>query len=124
MICQFLLFYHNEKANTETFVDNWLLTGDAGNALTIGHIPGFRTFIRACRNLTLSQVLNYFPFIEERYYPLLRKVNETGNSSALLQTILKEYPILKDMVLYYIKGRMKAIIITKGQNISSREKER
>ena len=116
-------YYKNDQANQECFLDQWMLTGDAGNALLLSDTPTFKNFVRDCRKLPLRNLLIKYPFIEERYFPLLKKMKETGNSSALLQVLLKEYPILKTNSLYFIKGRIKDIIICKGQNIPCDEIE-
>jgi acyl-CoA synthetase (AMP-forming)/AMP-acid ligase II len=67
--------------------------------------------------------LEKYPHIEERYYPLLKKLKETGNHTALTQVLTKEFSQIKNGLFYFIKGRIKDIIIAKGQNIPCDEIE-
>lgn len=116
-------YYENPTANSETYLDGWLLTGDAGSAAMFIDAPNVRMFVRDCRNLNLAELLLKYPFIEERYHSLLKKLKETGIRTALMQVLQKEAPILSRLPLYFIKGRIKDIIIAKGQNIPCDEIE-
>ncbi len=105
---------YSGEANEKSFVDSWLLTGDAGCALMFADLPGLSQMFKDAAVANNPKLFfAQYPNVEANDFEMLHH----HKKAKLLDRMFVQYPIFQHQPLFFIKGRIKDILICKGQNI-------
>lgn len=106
-------YFKNPQVNEKSFVDSWLLTGDAGSALLFKDLPGTSQIFKDASHMTRDLFAAQYPYLSEQDVELIFQ----NKRDEIFKNIFAQNPAFEKNPFFFIKGRIKDILICKGQNI-------